>query len=578
MPVAKPFRVVDLGAANLKLAEFVVGRAGGLRLTSYALRSVPQTTAGASALDETWLRALEAALADGFARPRELCFCAPAAETFLRFFKVPTIPSTPHQRLVEYEAKQHVPIPLAEMIWDHQPTEGSGPGNSEVIFAAVRRSVLETLGTVAEGLKLELALVEVPSAALANAFRYNYGDLDGCNLLLDLGAHSTQVVLCEPDHFFARTINLGASTIARELAQQAQLPLAEAERLVAEEGFVGPETGAPTDQPRLNLLGKAARQVLARLCVQIHQTLQHYRAQHGGAAPDRLFIAGGLARMPLLAEFLADRLHLPGGVALFNPLRNVELDPSLNSEPLAAVAHNLGPVVGTALRRAGRCPIELDLLPPAIRRRQDLRRKLPWALAAAAAVALALLSFGQAAQIKVQRQEDALGLLTAELTRLRHDRAQFTSALATQKAVTRQLDQYLDWLADRRYWADLATEVNALLGAVQTKQQAKLSPRTEIWLERWAPILPLDTRLSPVASAAPAAAAEITQLKLVCRARDLSSVRPEANALLAFAIKDAFSAGSSFFTVASVSSRISDDRDQTFKFEITLQLKRPMKL
>ena len=577
MPVTKPFGVVDVGAANLKLAEFVVSQSGGLRLAAYALRAVPQATEGANAADEPWLRSLGEALATG-TRSREICLCAPAAETFFRLFKVPVLPSKPFPQLVELEARQQVPIPLSEMVWDYQPAAGPRHEDVEVIFAAVRRSVAESLSAVAEARQLRPVLIEAPPAALANALRFNYGDLPGCSLLLDLGAHSTQVVLSEVDRFFARTINLGSSTIAREFAQQAQLQFAEADRLLAEEGFVGPENGVATDQPRLNLLGKAARQVLARLCIQIHQTIQHYRAQHGGAAPERLLLAGGLARMTHLAEFLAERFHPPGGVEVFNPLRNVEIDPALDLPQLAAAAHHLGPVIGTALRRVASCPVELDLLPPSVRQRQAVRRKLPWALGAAAALALALLSFAQAAQVQAQRRQADLQLLSAELTRLQHDHAEFATARSAHQATTNRLSQYVGWLGDRRYWAELATAVNALLSSVQTRQQAEVSPRAEIWVDRWLPVMPAEGAVNPTVFDKPPASAEVSQLKLVLRASDLSAVRPEANAVLAFAIKDAFTTGSSLFTLAGVSNRVNDDRDQTFKIEVTLQLKRPMKL
>jgi type IV pilus assembly protein PilM len=578
MSSAKPFRVVDIGVANFKLAGFVVGQFGGLRLVNYALRAVPPVAAEVSTADEAWLPALKDALADGANGAREICVCAPAGETFFRLFKVPVVPSTPFRQLVEFEARQQVPLPLSDLIWDYQTAPGPRREDSEVIFAAVRRRLAESLTAAAETRSCKPVLIEAPPAALANALRFNYGDLDGCSLLLDLGAHSTQVVLCEPDRFFARTVNLGAGTIAREFAQQAQLPLPEAERRLIEAGFVGPEDGYSTEDPRLNLLGKATRQVLTRLCVQVHQTIQHYRAQHGGAAPSRLLLAGGLARMSHLAEFLADRFHPSGGVEVFNPLRNVELDPALDVETLAAVAHQLGPVIGTALRRVARCPVELDLLPPAVHRQQGFRRQLPWAVAAAAGLALALLSFSQAAQLQAQRRQSELLSLTAELSRLQHDRAQFAAALASQQTTTRQLDQYLDWLGDRRYWAELATSVNALLSSVQARQQAEISPRAEIWVDRWIPVPPSEGAVNPLAFDQPMAGSEVTKLRLFLRARDLSSVRPEANAVLAFALKDAFTSGSSLFTLASVSNRVSDDRDQTFKLEVTLQLKRPMKL
>lgn len=577
MPGARPFRVVDVGAGSIKLADFVATSSGSLRLTGCSTRPV-QSSAGAAAAEHPWLTTLAEALAEGASATPELSFCAPAAETFFRLFNVPAVPSTPFGKLVEFEARQQVPIPLTEMVWDYQPAIGPRQKDSEVIFAAMRRSIAETLCSTAETHRLRTVLIEASAAAEINALRFNYGDLDGCSLLLDIGAKSTQVVLSEPERFFARTINLGSAAITREFTQQARLALDEAERLLVQHGFVGPEDGGGTDDPRLNLLGKATRQVLSRLCIMVHQTMQFYRTHHGGAAPSRLFIAGGLARMPHLAEFLAGKFHPPGGVEVFNPLRSLEIDPALDVAQVAALSHSLGPVVGTALRRISRCPLELDLLPPAVRQKQAFRRKLPWALSAAAALALAMLSFAKAAQVQSHHHQAELDTLVTHLNHLKADRTQFTAAVSAQQAATRQLDQYLEWIADRRYWAELTTSVNAQLGSVQSKLRTELSPKTEIWVDRWQPMLPPELTAGPLGAAKSASGLEISQLKLVFRARDLTSVRPEANALLSFALKDAFAADSKRFTLASISNRISDERDQTFKVEMTLQLKRPMKL
>jgi len=46
-------------------------------------------------------------------------------------------------------------------------------------------------------------------------------------------------------------------------------------------------------------------------------------------------------------------------VEYFNPFRNVDIDPSVNLEELARVAHSLGEVVGLGLRNLAHCPVEL---------------------------------------------------------------------------------------------------------------------------------------------------------------------------------------------------------------------------
>ena len=71
------------------------------------------------------------------------------------------------------------------------------------------------------------------------------------------------------------------------------------------------------------------------------------------ATPARLFLSGGASIMPYTAQFFAEKINVP--VEYFNPLRNVQIDPSINLEELARVAHSLGEVVGLGLRNLARC-------------------------------------------------------------------------------------------------------------------------------------------------------------------------------------------------------------------------------
>ena len=54
----------------------------------------------------------------------------------------------------------------------------------------------------------------------------------------------------------------------------------------------------------------------------------------------------------LTAQFFAEKLNVP--VEYFNPLRNVQIDPAINLEELAKVAHSMGEVVGLGLRNLAR--------------------------------------------------------------------------------------------------------------------------------------------------------------------------------------------------------------------------------
>src|SRR5204863_361513 len=99
----------------------------------------------------------------------------------------------------------------------------------------------------------------------------------------------------------------------------------------------------------------------------------------GGSAPQRLFLSGGASIMPYTAQFFAEKLNVP--VEYFNPLRNVQIDPAINLEELARVAHSLGEVIGLGLRNLAHCPVELNLMPESTLKWQAFNQKKPYFIA-----------------------------------------------------------------------------------------------------------------------------------------------------------------------------------------------------
>ena len=85
---------------------------------------------------------------------------------------------------------------------------------------------------------MKLNLCDASPAALCNAFRYNYGDLEDCTMLLDIGAKTSNLLFFEKGKVFSRSINLGANTITHDFANEAKLKFDEAEKIKVAEGFV----------------------------------------------------------------------------------------------------------------------------------------------------------------------------------------------------------------------------------------------------------------------------------------------------------------------------------------------------
>src|SRR5882757_7238078 len=377
----KSFLTVDFGAGSLKLAEFEINEAGGLQLDNFAIKPLGPEGSQEATREKIILTALQEVIAEKALKSKNVNVCAPGFHVFSKFVKLPPVDAAKVGQIIQYEAQQNVPFPLSEVVWDYQILGSAASGELEVLLVAIKSEIVEGLFRVAAQAKLKLQLCDASPAALCNSFRFNYGELEDCTMLLDIGAKTSNLLFFEKGKVFSRSINLGANAITQDFATEAKLKYEDAEKIKIAEGFVS--LGGAYEEPdnaHQAAISKIARQFMTRLHIQVNQTMQFYRGQQGGSAPQRLFLSGGASIMPYTAQFFAEKLNVP--VEYFNPLRNVQIDPAINLEELARVAHSLGEVIGLGLRNLAHCPVELNLMPDSTLKWQSFNQKKPYFIAA----------------------------------------------------------------------------------------------------------------------------------------------------------------------------------------------------
>jgi hypothetical protein len=428
-------------------------------------------------------------------------------------------------------------------------------------------------------------------------------------MLLDIGAKTSNLLFFEKGKVFSRSINLGANIITQDFANESKLKFDEAEKIKIAEGFVslGGAYEEP-ENPHQAAISKIARQFMTKLHIQVNQTLQFYRGQQGGSAPQRVFLSGGASIMPYTAQFFAEKLNVP--VEYFNPFRNVQIDPAVDLEGLARVAHSLGEVVGLGLRNLAHCPVELNLMPQSTLRWQAFNQKKPYLVATVACVVgvafVVGLLFQKLADNKLKDQAE----LDPQVQQIQAKMDKFNRTYKNLQATRKQADQLAVWLGGRYYWADALSALRTAMIDAEQDAQKKLAPQHPgivcgIWVEQ---LLPpdnsqnggagasqpgMDARFSrglpmpslaglpaptPVAPADAATATSVTNgVTLVCRA---ISVSDEENGRIADAVETALK-NSPFFdpkTTALTGSIQPDPATSTFTFHVNLSLANPLNL
>ncbi|HUD45795.1 MAG TPA: type IV pilus assembly protein PilM [Candidatus Baltobacteraceae bacterium] len=622
---SKSFLAVDFGAGSLKLAEFEPNEAGGLRLKQYGIKPLGLEGAQEATREAAMQKALQELLAEKSYSARQVNACAPGFHVFSKFVKLPPVDTSKVTQIIRYEAQQNVPFPLDQVVWDYQILGTSATNELEVLLVAVKSEIVEGLFRVAEGAGLRLKLVDASPAALCNAFRYNYGDLEGCTMLLDIGAKTSNLLFFEKGKVYSRSINIGANSITQDFANEAKLKFPEAEAVKIEKGSVslGGAYEEPED-PRAAAIAKIARQVMTRLHIQVNQTIQFFRGQQGGSAPQRLFLSGGASIMPYTAQFFAEKLNVP--VEYFNPFRNIEIDPSLDLDELSKYAHSYGEVVGLGLRDLAHCPVELNLMPQSSIQRQEFGGKKPYLIASVFALALVVFVIYIAQKRIGDVLRDRLDKAKEPLATLTQKNQQLAKAVSERDALKKQADQMKE-LADSRFaWLKVLTELRSVLMQAESAEKTNLftadnagvNTDVGVWVETFNPVLAngnpfladegggggggggggrsgrpgyrgrYGNRAGAAARPMPSTTmttpsgptvGEITDINLLCRGINRTTVSPTANTDLAFLVQQGLTNNPAFKSANLVGNlQVDDSNTNTFTFSLLLKLTQPIKL
>src|SRR6478752_474315 len=161
---SKSFLCLDFGAGSVKVAEFEVNQAGGLSLKQYGIKPLGIEGSQDSKREKVVLTAVQELLtARGFAA-RNVNVCAPGFHVFSKFVKLPPVDTSKVTQIIQYEAQQNVPFPLAEVVWDYQILGTTVGGELEVMLVAIKSDIVEGLFRVTEAAKLSLQLCDVSPA------------------------------------------------------------------------------------------------------------------------------------------------------------------------------------------------------------------------------------------------------------------------------------------------------------------------------------------------------------------------------------------------------------------------------
>jgi type IV pilus assembly protein PilM len=475
MAAPKSILTLSLGTQTIGLAEFKIGQNGAVVLSSYQTRELladPGADSTRIAQANLLLKELVQSLK---LRGTRINYAVSSQSVFTRFVKLPSVGEEQVDQIVTFEAQQNVPYPINEVVWDYQLVDSGDPAQVEVVIVAVKADLLDDINDAVETSGLKTTIVDVAPMAVYNAFRYNYSDIGGCSLIIDIGSRSTNLIFIEPHKVFSRSIPNGGSAITQAIAKDFGEPFGVAEERKKRDGFVslGGAYAEPED-PDVARVSKMIRNTMTRLHAEIARSISFYRAQQGGTSPERVFLCGGSATLPYMREFFTEKLQLP--VEFFNPLRNVAVTGGISADEISRSAHRLGELVGLALRGTSECPMEMNLRPKKVVRRHELAKRRPYIILAGVAALALIAGWWQYFDHATTVINEAAEKVTQKSAPLKILETNMDKARAAIKAEQETVAPLLTAVDDRSYWVRVIDDINLRL------------PKEYVWVTSFGPV------------------------------------------------------------------------------------------
>ncbi len=385
---------IDIGQSALKALR--CRKEGGQVIAeAFDFIEYPKILSQPEANPETLVReALETFLSRNDIKGDKIAMSVPGQSGLAKFFKPPPVDAKKIPDIVRYEAKQQIPFPLEEVIWDFQQmaggqiVEGFALDTEVGLFAMKREQVYKFLKP------FDAADVEVDIIQLAPLSIYNFvsHDLmkDGPSpdlfdadsppdslVILSVGTDATDLIVTNGFRVWQRSIPIGGNHFTRQLTKELKLTFAKAEHLK--------RNARQAEDPKS--VFQAMRPIFNDLVTEVQRSIGYFQGLDRKAQLKGVVLLGNTVKLPGLTQYLAKNLGYD--VVNFDSFTEMTGGAVVDSPTFKDNLYSYGVCYGLCLQGLGDGRLSTNLLPQEIRTHRMVRAKKPWAVAGVGALMLA---------------------------------------------------------------------------------------------------------------------------------------------------------------------------------------------
>jgi type IV pilus assembly protein PilM len=355
---------VDIGTSSIKLVQLAPQGKDHWVLQAYAVQDLSDEAVEEIDAD---LRpavvglALKKAFKSSKARGRKVVTAVSGEAVIVRYVKLPFMTAAELKNVISYEAEQHIPLPIDQVILDHHilgVLEEENQKKLEVLLVAAKTEMVDERLNLLKASRLKPTVIDVDSFAMENAYLANYGIEKGQTVaLVNIGAKTTTINVIEDGiSHLTRDFAVAGNQFTKQMQTEMILGFPQAEELKRQQGQVAVEsdemllTAMPDKDDRSMAISEAVTPVLNKMLSEFRRSFDFYENSIKKRPISKVILSGGGARLKNIEKFFADRLGVP--TEIVDPFKRIDIAKGLDAETIRALAPTLMVGIGLALRRS----------------------------------------------------------------------------------------------------------------------------------------------------------------------------------------------------------------------------------
>lgn len=336
---------VDIGTTSIKVCQLKQTRKG-YEMSAFGYAALrPQVIVDGQVMDAAAvIEAIQQIWREAKISQRDVAIGVSGQSAIIRKINVPLMTDAELSEQIQWEAEQHIPFDIKDVQVDYQVLRRNPEeGQMEVLLVAAKKEQIEEYARLARDAKLRPVVCDIDAFSIQNLFEVTRGIDPIARIgLINVGASLSSLnVISGGISAFSREIANGGNAVTEEIQRTLNVPFEQAEAYKCGDGRDG-------------MIPSQVLEVIDGSCdaiaAEIQRSLDFFMATSGDSDLTRLYLTGGSAALPPLAQAIESRSRIP--VELWTPTQGLAgFKKNIDPGALDRHALQLSVSLGLALRK-----------------------------------------------------------------------------------------------------------------------------------------------------------------------------------------------------------------------------------